>query len=100
MASADIGNYHNRRFEGMVNIPIVDDRVDMRVAGEWTKRDGYTINENTGRPCRWPRSVVDRVTLGWKPVENLQAYLVWEHFSENDDRMRTQKQLCKEPGSA
>ena len=31
--------------------------------------------------------------------ENLQAYLVWEHFSEDDDRMRTSKQLCKtDPG--
>ena len=27
--------------------------------------------------------------------ENVQAYLVWEHFQENDDRMRTSKQLCK-----
>ncbi len=32
--------------------------------------------------------------FGWKPVENLQTYLVWEHFSEDDDRMRTSKQLC------
>ena len=31
---------------------------------------------------RWPRSVVERVTLGWKPLQNVQAYLVWEHFSE------------------
>ena len=36
MASADIGNYGNRRLEGMINIPIVDDRLDLRVAGEWT----------------------------------------------------------------
>jgi outer membrane receptor protein involved in Fe transport len=28
-------------------------------------------------------------------MENLQATLIWEHFSENDDRMRTSKQLCK-----
>ena len=36
-----------------------------------------------------------RVSIGWKPVENLQTTLVWEHFSEDDDRMRTAKQLCK-----
>ncbi|HSZ75750.1 MAG TPA: TonB-dependent receptor, partial [Rhizomicrobium sp.] len=41
MASVDLGNYQQRRFEGMVNIPIIDDRVDLRVAGEWTKRQGY-----------------------------------------------------------
>ena len=34
-----------------------------------------------------------------KPTENLQMYLVWEHFSEDDDRIRSAKQLCKtDPG--
>src|SRR6185437_5644345 len=50
MASADVGNYQNRRFEGMLNLPIVDDRFDIRLAGEWTKRDGYSTNELTGNP--------------------------------------------------
>ena len=58
MASADIGNYGNRRLEGMINIPIVDDRVDLRIAGEWTKRQGYSFNALDRRPHRWPRSVV------------------------------------------
>ena len=35
-----------------------------------------------------------RVTIGFKPFQNVQTYLVWEHFSEDDDRMRTAKQLC------
>ncbi len=48
-ASADIGNYKNRRFEGMINLPIVDDWLDVRVAGEWTKRDGYTTNTTQRR---------------------------------------------------
>ena len=45
-ASVDVGNYNNRRFEGMLNIPIVDDQLDLRVAGEWTKRDGYTFDDD------------------------------------------------------
>ncbi|HVT23939.1 MAG TPA: TonB-dependent receptor [Rhizomicrobium sp.] len=95
MASADFGNYKNRRFEGMINIPIFDDRVDLRVAGEWTKRDGYTTNSLTGNPVDGRDLWSSRVSLSWKPLPNLQAYFVWEHFQENDDRMRTQKQLCK-----
>ena len=58
MASAEIGNYGNRRLEGMINIPIVDDELDIRVAGEWTKRQGYSFNEITDAPHRRPRSVV------------------------------------------
>ncbi|HEV2563012.1 MAG TPA: TonB-dependent receptor [Rhizomicrobium sp.] len=95
MLSADWGNYTNRRYEGMVNIPIVDDRLDLRVAGEWTKRDGYSFNEITNAPIDGRDLWSSRVTLGWKPAENIQAYLVWEHFQENDDRLRTSKQLCK-----
>jgi len=99
MASADIGNYQNRRLEAMINIPIVDDRLDLRVAGEWTKRNGYTFDESTGQSVDGRDLWSGRVTLGWKPVESLQVYGVWEHFSEDDDRVRSAKQLCKkDPG--
>ena len=95
MASGDIGNYKNRRFEAMINIPIVDDRLDIRVAGEWTKRNGYSTNELTGQSIDGRDLWSGRVTVGWKPIENLQTYLVWEHFQESDDRLRSAKQLCK-----
>ncbi len=95
MASGELGNYHQRRFEGMINLPIVDDRLDIRIAGEWTKRQGYSFNSLTDSRIDGRDLWSGRVTIGWKPVENLQAYLVWEHFSEDDDRMRTAKQLCK-----
>jgi len=94
-ASGDIGNYKNRRFEGMINLPIVDDRFDLRIAGEWTKRDGYTTNEITADPIDGRDLWSGRATLAWKPMENLQATVMWEHFQENDDRLRTSKQLCK-----
>ncbi len=95
MASADIGNYHQRRFEGMINLPIVDDRLDIRVAGEWTKRQGYSFNEITNQRIDGRDLWSSRITIGWKPIERLQSYLIWEHFSENDDRIRSSKQLCE-----
>ena len=95
MASADIGNYKNRRFEGMINLPIVDDRLDIRVAGEWTKRDGYSTNELTGQSIDGRDLWSGRVTVGFKPFSNVQSYFIWEHFQEDDDRMRSAKQLCK-----
>jgi iron complex outermembrane receptor protein len=95
MASLEIGNYGERRPEGMINIPIVDDRLDIRVAGEWTKRQGYSFNELTNDRIDGRDLWSGRVSIGWKPFENVQTNLVWEHFSEDDDRMRTSKQLCK-----
>jgi outer membrane receptor protein involved in Fe transport len=99
MASADIGNFKNRRFEGMVNIPIVDDWLDIRLAGEWTKRNGYSTNLLTGNSIDGRDLWSGRLSIGWKPIPDMRVNFVWEHFSENDDRMRTSKQLCKtDPG--
>jgi len=95
MASGEIGNYQQRRFEGMINLPIVDDRLDIRIAGEWTKRQGYSFNDYNDSRIDGRDLWSGRVTIGLKPTENLQMYLVWEHFSEDDDRIRSAKQLCK-----
>ena len=95
MASLEIGNYGERRPEGMINIPIEDDRLDLRIAGEWTKRQGYSFNALDDQRVDGRDLWSSRVSLGIKPFEDLQANFVWEHFSEDDDRMRTSKQLCK-----
>jgi iron complex outermembrane recepter protein len=95
MASLDIGNYGNRRPEGMINIPIVDDRLDIRIAGEWTKRQGYSFNSITDQRIDGRDLWSGRLSIGWKPFESVQTNFVWEHFSEDDDRMRTAKQTCK-----
>ena len=96
MASLEIGNYgERRRPEGMINIPIADDHLDIRIAGEWTKRQGYSFNELTNDRIDGRDLWSGRMTIGWKPFENVQTYLIWEHFSEDDDRLRSSKQLCK-----
>ncbi len=95
LASVDVGNYGNRRLEGMLNIPIIGDKLDVRVAGEWTKRDGYSFNATTDKSVDGRDLWSSRITVGFRPTDKLHADLIWEHFSEDDDRMRTAKQLCK-----
>ncbi len=95
MASIEVGNYGERRPEGMINIPIVDDVLDIRVAGEWTKRQGYSFDETTGQRIDGRDLWSGRVSIGWKPFDGVQTNFVWEHFSEDDDRLRSSKQLCK-----
>jgi iron complex outermembrane receptor protein len=43
-AKATFGNYGDREFEGAVNIPIVQDKVLLRIAGQSQQRDGYTTD--------------------------------------------------------
>ncbi len=93
--SGDVSNYNSTRLEGMVNIPLVEDAVALRIAGAWTKRDGYAFNELTGSPIDGRDLWSTRVSLRISPNDRLDANLVWEHFEEDDDRLRSGKQLCK-----
>jgi outer membrane receptor protein involved in Fe transport len=99
MASVDVGNYNNRRLEAMLNMPIVGNKLDLRVAGEWTKRDGYTFDTTTDKSIDGRDLWSGRVSLLIHPIENLTATAIWEHFSEDDDRLRSAKTLCTtDPG--
>jgi outer membrane receptor protein involved in Fe transport len=93
-ASVDVGNFNNRRLEGMINVPVMDDKIDLRVAGEWTKRDGYSFNEETGQQIDGRNLWSSRVSLLVRPIANLTATAIWEHFDEDDARLRSGKQLC------
>ncbi len=94
-ASADLSNYSSSRVEAMVNVPLVEDVVALRIAGAWTKRDGYAFNELTGAPIDGRDLWSTRVSLRITPNDRIDANLIWEHFEENDDRLRSGKQLCR-----
>jgi outer membrane receptor protein involved in Fe transport len=92
--SGDLGNYGSSRIEGMINIPLVEDKVALRLAGAWTKRDGYATNQITGNSIDGRDLWSTRVSLRVQPTDRLNMNLIWEHFEENDDRLRSGKQLC------
>jgi len=94
-ASVDVGNYNSRRLEGMLNVPLLDDKIDFRAAGEWTKRDGYALNEQTGDAIDGRDLWSGRLSLLLRPIEKVTATFVYEHFQEDDNRARSTKQLCK-----
>ena len=94
-ASADVANYNSTRLEGMVNIPLVEDVVALRLAGAWTQRDGYASNEFTGQQIDGRDLWSTRLSLRFEPTDWISANLIWEHFEEDDDRLRSGKQLCK-----
>jgi iron complex outermembrane receptor protein len=97
--SGDVSNYKSSRFEGMVNLPLIEDKAALRIAGAWTKRDGYVKNILTGQQTDGRDLWSSRVTLRLDPSDKLNINLIWEHFSENDDRLRSGKQLCHaDPG--
>ena len=93
--SADVANYNSTRLEGMINVPLVEDMVALRIAGAWTKREGYSTNELTGNQIDGRDLWSSRVSLRIEPTDAISANIIWEHFEEDDDRLRSGKQLCK-----
>lgn len=43
-ASASIGNYNSRKFEGAISGPVIGDALKLRVAGLFQERDGFQFN--------------------------------------------------------
>lgn len=100
-ARVEYGNYDSWKLRGMLNVPLVDDMLSLRVAGTYFKRDGFGENLQTGNDVDDRELFGTRVTLGFQPDDSFTAYLIWDHFDEDDKRSRIGKQLCsKDEGPA
>lgn len=59
-ASFTYGRFDEMTFTGVVNLPIVNDRVALRLAGQRATRDGYTVNESVPGTVMGGNKVVRR----------------------------------------
>ena len=92
------GNYNAQRLRGHYNLPL-GDNLAARVAYSQTQRDGYGYNEFDGSDVDNRDLWTGRLSLGWEPSERLRINLMWERFEEDDERVRSAKQLCThDPG--
>ncbi|HET6537133.1 MAG TPA: TonB-dependent receptor [Sphingopyxis sp.] len=89
----EVGSFKTRRLGGMLNVPITE-TLGVRVAGAWTKRDGFDYNTFTQKRVNGRDLWSTRVTAEWKPTDSFSANVIWQRFGEDDNRSRTGKQLC------
>ena len=83
-ASASYGNFDYWELKGALNLPIVDDKVLLRVAGDIIKRDGYQRNIFNGGNNLNPRlgktdRKSGRASLTLRPTESLTNTTVFEY---------------------
>ena len=101
MARVEAGNYGTEKLRGMVNIPLVGDKLMLRAAGTIVKRDGFVENTFNGKKVDDRDLYSGRVSLAFNPTDRLHTNFMWEHFNEDDNRARIGKQLCtKDNGPA
>jgi outer membrane receptor protein involved in Fe transport len=96
------GNYNDQEVRAMVNIPIVDGQLGVRVAGFWENRDGDITNiypklhPGSGLPSKMDSrdDYAIRGSVRWQPTENTTVDLLMSHGHENDSRVRSVVQSC------
>ena len=81
---ASYGNYNAVAIEGALGGPISGDKLMVRFAGKYDRRDGYGINEFTGNPIDNRNAYALRGTILAKPSEDLEITLSGEYFNEDD----------------
>ena len=73
---ATLGNYDTREGEAVLNLPIIDDRLAIRLAGNIARRDGYTQSVRTGQKLDGRHYEAWRVSVLARPFDGLENLLI------------------------
>jgi iron complex outermembrane receptor protein len=79
------GNLAMREVTGAVNVPIIGDKLAIRVAGNYRYRDGFTRSIDTGQPRDDVNRGSYRVTLLAKPADWLENTTIFQDVNINEN---------------
>lgn len=68
-----VGNLDTREVRGAVNIPLIEDKLAMRVSGNWVDKEGHTRNTFLGKDTRNQERHGGRFKLLWNATDNLEV---------------------------
>ncbi|HEY0685419.1 MAG TPA: TonB-dependent receptor [Steroidobacter sp.] len=80
------GDALRQRYNAMVNVPLVDDKLGLRMVGFYRNEEGYLENVGTGE--KNANTLVDwggRAILLWKPNDDLSVRLLVSHEDSNPE---------------
>lgn len=80
---ADFGNYSRRDIRGSVSSPLLKNRFGISLSGGYSSRDGYTVNDLTGRDLDGRTAGFGKAQLFFKATDRLRMRLILS--SENDE---------------
>lgn len=79
------GNYDLRSLQGALNVPIVKDKLLLRVAGDVTTRDGFTDDLTYNRKLDDEDRNAFRIGLTARPVDGFENYLLVDSYRSNNN---------------
>ena len=78
-----VGNYNDKEFEGAINVPIVQDKLLLRVSGSWQQRDGYTKDLANGKDLDNIDYYSWRVGLTLRPTDDIENYFLYDGYYQH-----------------
>src|SRR3546814_5097349 len=84
VCSSDLGRFDYRTLEGAINIPLVADRVALRVAGQVRRQDGRTENLNGGPDFDNIHQDGLRVSLLIEPTDQISSTTIFDYAKANE----------------
>lgn len=91
---ASYGNYNAETATVVLNMPLITDELGIRVAGNYFKRDGFVENIFDDSKIDGRDDYSFRGSLRWQPTSRTTIDISGQFSRENDDHMRSDKQLC------
>jgi iron complex outermembrane recepter protein len=80
-----VGNYAYKELTAALNLPILEDKIALRIAGNVTRRRGFTTSLRTGQYLDNKHRESYRISLLIKPNDWFEQYTIFrgEHVSES-----------------
>ncbi|MCD9030847.1 TonB-dependent receptor [Luteimonas sp. Y-2-2-4F] len=94
---AQLGNYDLYSMTGVLNAPVVEDRLGLRVAVRRRERDGYATNVD-GRKLNDDDLLAARASLRWLATPDLSFDLIVDHQADDDTAVMTKAINLASPG--
>lgn len=76
------GNYNQRKTEGAINIPLVEDRAALRITGQTEKRDGYGRDFDGEHTSDYGSDTI-RARLLWQLSDDVSLTIGGDHTTVN-----------------
>lgn len=80
-----VGSYGRLDIEGAVNVPIVGDKLLLRIGGQTLNREGFTKDVVTGKDYDNRRAWSTRASLLFRPSDRLENYTIVQFSGSNEN---------------
>jgi iron complex outermembrane receptor protein len=77
------GNYADHETEAVLNLPLVDQKLAVRIAGDQHQRDGYTKNIGVGGDLDNINSKAVRLSILAEPFSGLKNVTIFDYYQDD-----------------